>query len=99
MKRADLEHIIRAAAAIANSRELIIVGSQAILGASPDPPAELTVSMEADTYPLDDPSKADLIDGSIGEKSPNTFGLLMVSVDSGTAPEWATLKWLRTIIS
>jgi len=26
--------------------------------------------MEADLYPLDDPRKADIIDGAIGEESP-----------------------------
>jgi hypothetical protein len=89
VKRADLEHIIRAAGAIANSKELIIVGSQAILGSFPDAPAELLASQEADTYPADAPEKADLIDGSIGEKSPfhETFGYYA----HGISPETAVL--------
>jgi hypothetical protein len=48
MKRAGLEHIIRAAGAIAASRELILIGSQAILASFPDAPPELSVSIEAD---------------------------------------------------
>lgn len=32
MRRADLEHVIRAAASMASDDELVIVGSQAILG-------------------------------------------------------------------
>ena len=64
MKRADLEHIIRAAGSIADAQQLLIIGSQAILGSYPDAPADLTASAEADTYPLDAPEKADLIDGS-----------------------------------
>lgn len=41
MRRTELEHIIRAAAAITNEYELVIIGSQSILGAVPDPPATL----------------------------------------------------------
>ena len=43
MRRADLEHIIRAAGSIADAQQLVIIGSQAILGRFPDDPAELTV--------------------------------------------------------
>ncbi len=32
MKRTELEHVIRAAGSIANERELIVIGRQAILG-------------------------------------------------------------------
>ncbi len=70
MRRPDLEHIIRAAGSIADARQIVIIGSQAILASFPNAPAELTVSQEADAYPLESPEKADLIDGSIGEKSP-----------------------------
>lgn len=89
MKRQDLEHIIRAAGAIARSQELVIVDSQAILGMHPDAPEELLVSNEADLYPIDDPSKADLIDGSIGELSPfhEQFGYYA----HGVGPETAVL--------
>jgi len=38
MKRADLEHIIRAAAANADTDEIVVIGSQAILGTFSDPP-------------------------------------------------------------
>ncbi len=69
MKRRDLEHVIRAAADIADDDEIIIIGSQAILGQYPDAPAELCVSVEADVYPKNKPARADLIDGSIGEGS------------------------------
>ena len=76
MKRRDLEHIIRAAASIAEDDEIVIIGSQAILGQHPDAPASLLVSMEADIYPKNHPERADLIDGSIGEGSffHDTFG-------------------------
>lgn len=51
VKRVDLEHIIRAAADIADDDEIVIVGSQAILGQFPNAPADLLVSNEADVYP------------------------------------------------
>jgi len=98
VKRTDLEHIIRAAGTIADTADLVIIGSQSILGSFPDPPTELTVSEEADTYPLHAPAKADLIDGSIGEKSPfhETFGYYA----HGVGPETAVLpaRWQTRLI-
>ena len=69
MRRIDLEHVIRASAAIANVDELVIIGSQAILGQYPDAPPDLCMSMEVDLWPRNRPDLADLIDGSIGEGS------------------------------
>ena len=51
MTRAQLEHIIRAAASIAEDDEIVVIGSQAILGQFANAPAPLTVSNEADVYP------------------------------------------------
>jgi hypothetical protein len=56
MTRAALEHILRAAAAIANERDFVVVGSQAVLGQFPDAPAALLVSIEADVYLRDAPA-------------------------------------------
>lgn len=98
MKRAQLEHLIRAAAAIANQRRLLVIGSQSILGAYPEAPDELLLSMEADIVPYDDFGLADLIDGSIGEGSPfhETFGYYAQGVDPNTAilPE----GWQRRLV-
>ncbi len=76
MKRTQLEHIIRAAATIAEDDEIIVIGSQAVLGQFPEAPAELCVSNEADVYPKNKPERWELIDGTIGELSPfhDTFG-------------------------
>jgi hypothetical protein len=76
MNRTQLEHVLRASGSISGCRELVVIGSLAILGAFPDAPYELLKSLEVDLYPLDAPEKADLIDGSIGELSPfhETFG-------------------------
>lgn len=87
MRRRDLEHLIRASTQIADDQELIIIGSQSILGQFPDAPASLLVSVEADVYPRNHPERSDLIDGSIGEGSPfhDTFGYYAQGVGATTA--------------
>jgi hypothetical protein len=87
MKRSELEHLIRAAASIANEAEIVVIGSQAILGQFPNAPSLLVVSMEADLFPLRHPERADLIDGSIGEGSPfhELFGYYAQGVGERTA--------------
>jgi hypothetical protein len=86
MTRAQLEHIICAASAVADTQDLVI-GSQAVLGQFPNAPAELLVSHEADVFPRTAPANSDLIDGSIGEDSPfhRTFGYYAHGVDETTA--------------
>ncbi len=69
MKRSDLEHLIRAAGAISGDGQIVVIGSQAVLGQFPNAPSALLVSMEADVYPPNRPERADLIDGAIGEGS------------------------------
>lgn len=87
MRRSELEHVIRAAAAITNEYEIMVVGSQSLLGAVPEPSALLVESMEADVYPLHRPDLADLIDGAIGEGSPfhDRFGYYAQGVGPQTA--------------
>lgn len=69
MTRFQLEHVIRAAAASANVREIVVIGSQAILGSFPHPPKRLQQSMYADVYPKNHPELSIVIDGAIGELS------------------------------
>ncbi|MGA8261164.1 MAG: DUF6036 family nucleotidyltransferase [Arenicellales bacterium] len=87
MKRRDLEHIIRAAGAVTESDELIIIGSQAILGQWPEAPVELLQSTEADIIPVEHPDRADLIAGVIGEGSPfhEQYGYYADGVEERTA--------------
>jgi len=98
MNRTQLEHLLRASGGVAAIQDLIVVGSQSILGAFPEAPPELLVSMEADVYPLHEPEKADLIDGSIGELSPfhETFGYYA----HGIGPETAILpnRWKSRLV-
>lgn len=87
MNRAQLEHVIRAAATIAGDSEIVVIGSQAILGRYPDAPAGLLVSSDVDVYPRNHPARADLIEGSIGELSPfhETYGYYAQAVGKSTA--------------
>ena len=93
MNRASLEHILRAAAAVTNQRDIVVVGSQALLGQFPNAPDLLLSSIEADVFPRADPAKSILIDGAIGELSTfhQTFGYYAHGVDETTAtlpPGW-----------
>lgn len=87
MTRAALEHVLRAAAAVSDERDIVVIGSQAILGQFPDAPDALLSSIEADVYPRDAPDKSDVIDGAIGELSAfhETFGYYAHGVDHTTA--------------
>jgi hypothetical protein len=38
MTRSELEHLIRAAGAVADDPEIVVIGSQAVLGQFPDAP-------------------------------------------------------------
>lgn len=87
MTREQLEHVIRAAASIAEDDEIVVIGSQSVLGQFPDAPDALLVSNEADVFPKNRPERWDLIDGSIGEGSPfhRTFGYYAQGVGESTA--------------
>jgi len=98
MTRFDLEHLIRAAGKIAGEKELVIIGSQSILGQYPEAPAALLRSMEADMYPLVHPGRAEQVDGAIGEGS--RFHQSYGYYAQGVGPETATLPrgWRRRLV-
>lgn len=87
MTRSELEHLIRAAGSVAREREIVVIGSQAILGEYPDAPTALLVSMEADVFPLHHPERAEKIEGAIGEGSRfhEEFGYYAQAVGASTA--------------
>lgn len=91
MNREQLAHVIRAAASIAVDGDMVIIGSQSVLGSFDveELPGEATLSVEADVAFWDDPDeeKADRVDGSIGEESPfhSTFGYYGQGVTLDTA--------------
>lgn len=94
MRRDQLEHAIRTACQILQQPEVIVVGSQAILGTYDEAqlPAEATMSIEVDILPIADTNAetarlADLIEGVAGEFSPfeELHGFSIDGVDLETA--------------
>jgi hypothetical protein len=98
MKREQLEHVLRACAAIADEKSFVVVGSQAVLMSHPDAPAELLLSNEIDLYPALHPERSDLIDGAIGQLSlfHDTYGYYA----DGVGPETAIMPadWVRSLL-
>jgi hypothetical protein len=97
LRRAELEHVLRAASRVLGERNLLVIGSAAILGTYPESllPPEATRSDEADLASFGDldGAKATQIDGAIGELSPfhAEFGYYGQGVDLTTAklaPGW-----------
>ncbi len=58
MTRGQLEHLVRAAATIADDREIVVIGSQAVLGQFPQAPAELLVSVRSGRRACEAPASA-----------------------------------------
>lgn len=100
MKREQFEHTIRAAGAILGVNEVLVIGSQAIHASYDSVLPEAERSIETDISALEDPdgSKADLIDGSIGELSvfQETFGYYA----QGVTPKTAVLPegWRKRLV-
>jgi hypothetical protein len=75
LNRAEFEHVVRAAADIVDD-DVVVVGSQAVLGPHPHAPTSLLRSIEVDLYPRGRPDRASDIDGALGDGSRfhETFG-------------------------
>lgn len=69
MNRDQMEHAIRAVGDISGASEVIVVGSQAILGQFPDAPLFLRRSMELDVIPIGNAGALDSIAGAMGAMS------------------------------
>jgi hypothetical protein len=91
MTREQLAHVLRAAATIADDPQILVIGSQAILGSfwEDELPEQAWMSIEADVAFLDDPDerKANAVDGAIGELSPfhQTYAYYAQGVSVSTA--------------
>lgn len=95
MTREQLAHVLRAAAKIADDPQILVIGSQAILGSfwEDELPEQAWMSVEADVAFLDDPDerKADAVDGAIGELSPfhqtHSYYAQGVSISTAALPD------------
>ena len=92
MTREQLAHCLRAAARIAGDPDILVIGSQAILGSHGEDelPFAASRSIEVDVAFLNesgDPTKADQVDGDIGEGSSfhQSHGYYPQGVDVTTA--------------
>src|SRR5580658_9323716 len=94
MRRDQLEHAIRTACQIIGKPEVIVVGSQSILGTFREDqlPADATMSVEIDILPISDDNSeterlGDLIEGVAGEFSPfdELHGFSIDGVDLSTS--------------
>lgn len=90
--------MIRAAAAVADD-DIVVIGSQAILGRLPDAPDALLWSQEADVYPRTHPERAEAIDGAIGDGSQfhAAFGYYAHGVGPETAK--APAGWEKRLVA
>lgn len=98
MRRDQLEHAIRTACQIIGRPEVIVVGSQSLLGTFREDqlPADATMSVEVDILPIADNNDetgrlADLIEGVAGEFSTfeelHGFNIDGVDLDTAAFPE------------
>jgi hypothetical protein len=98
MRREQLEHAIRTACQIIDRSEVIVVGSQSILGSFDDTelPVDATMSVEIDIVPIADSDEetahlADLIEGTAGEFSMfeeiHGFSIDGVDLETSALPE------------
>lgn len=91
MRRSELAHVLRAAARIVDDPNILVIGSQAILGtySEDELPEDAWMSVEADLAFLEDldARKADAVDGAIGELSQfhETFAYYGQGVEVKTA--------------
>jgi hypothetical protein len=95
--REQLAHILRAASQIAEVSDVVVIGSQSVLGTFDDAvlPDEVIGSIEVDVAFLNDPAneKSDKVEGAIGEFSPfhEMFQYYAEGVSTSTAvlgPGW-----------
>lgn len=105
MRRDQLEHAIRTACQIIGHDEVIIVGSQAILGTydEDDLPRAATMSAEVDVLPIAETNEqtarlADDIEGVAGEMSPfeDLHGFSIDGVDLTTSA--LPVGWRRRLV-
>ncbi len=91
MRFDQLEHAIRAACDVADDRELLVFGSQAILGSFPNAPESLRSSTEVDVQPKNRIERTVFVDGALGEDSMfhQTHGFYVhgILIEAASLPE------------
>lgn len=90
LRRADIDHVLRAAAALSGHSRFVMVGTGAVIATAKHVPAAMMLTREIDIYAdgVADPEPiSDLIDATIGHDSlfDRTFGYHGDGVSPGTA--------------
>ncbi|MBA2523544.1 MAG: hypothetical protein H0V25_09480 [Solirubrobacterales bacterium] len=100
MNRMQFDHVIRAAAGVVGEEDIVVIGSQSILGAEPEAPEALLRSIEVDVYPKESPERAIEIDGALGDGSPfhETYGYYAHGVGPETAIAPAGWEERRVVV-
>jgi hypothetical protein len=98
VRRPDFNHVIVAASEVSGEREIVVIGSQAILGTVDEPPASMLFSMEVDIYTHNDPEKATEIDANLGDGSlfHGTYGFYAHGVGPKTVV--APAGWMDRLV-
>ena len=90
MTREQLEHAIRAVCDVSGDTEIIVIGSQSILGEFPEAPAALRQSTEIDVILKNRPEMTENVEGALGELSSfhhtHDFYVHGVSPDTAVLP-------------
>jgi hypothetical protein len=99
VRKSDFDHVIAAAATVCGEDEIVVIGSQSIWGSVEDPPEAMVRSLEADVYPRRDPSRAEEIDGALGDGSQfqRTYGYYAHGVGPETAK--APAGWADRLVT
>jgi len=90
MRRARIDHVLRAAAAVTGQSRFVVIGSAAILLRCRAIPADMLMTPKVDLYAPDAPdidAASDAIEGAIGQGSSfhRKFGYHGDGVSPGTA--------------
>jgi len=91
MRYDQLEHAIRAACDVSGDDELLVFGSQAVLGSFPEAPEVVRASMEVDLQPKNRPEMTDVVDGALGQESQfhvtHGFYVHGIEISAATLPD------------
>lgn len=101
LKRAGVDHMLRAASAILKTERFVLIGSGSAIATQPRLPLAMMLTSEIDIYPdgeADPQELSEILSATIGQLSPfhKTFGYYV----DGVGPETATLAegWRERLI-
>lgn len=67
MRLEEIQKALEAACAVSNHHHFVIAGSLSVLGLMDEPPSRMSMSIDIDFYPKNDPGRASDIAKELGE--------------------------------